>query len=114
MTHLQEQFEAFHRDNPRVWILFRNFSLRALHAGVPRYSADAVLHRLRWHIEVETRGAGVADGQELKINNNHASFYARMFRETYPQHADFFRIRHAQADQAITGGAPRHDLAVNA
>jgi hypothetical protein len=114
MCELVEQFKAFDRNNPTIWIHFRNFALRALHAGVPHYSADAILHRIRWHIEVETRGAGEVREQELKINNNHAAFYARKFREEYPRHADFFQIRHSKADGEIVGAAPQHNAAVNA
>lgn len=114
MCELLEQFKAFDRNNPKVWFYFRNYALRALHAGVPHYSADAILHRIRWHIDIETRGAGEVEGSILKINNNHAAFYARKFREQYPQHADFFQTRYAKADGEIIGATHQHDAAVNA
>jgi hypothetical protein len=115
MSHIQEQFEAFHRDNPLVWVWFKSFANRAVHAGkVSHYSADAILHRIRWYVDIETTGAGEADGKPLKINNNYAACYARLYAQTYPQHAGFFRMRKSQVDNQIVGSAPRHDAAVNA
>ena len=84
---LDVKFEEYHRDNPRVWELFVAFTFQLIEAGRRHYSADAVMHRIRWHAAMETTG------DEFKINNNHVSRYARMFHKTYPEHVGFFRTR---------------------
>jgi hypothetical protein len=97
---LRAQFEAFHASNPKVWDLFVRFTMDLIVAGHKHYSADAVLHRIRWHTNVETRKAGMSPtGEELKINNNFAAFYSRMFADRYPGNRDFFQIRKSAADE---------------
>ena len=114
MSHLQEQFEAFDRDNPQVWDLFVRYTDRAIAAGLSHYSSDAVLHRLRWHTNVDTRGAGEVDGKQLKINNNYSAYFARKYAARFPEHAGFFQIRNLSSDRLIVGANSHHDAAVNA
>lgn len=84
----QAAFEAWLRDNPRMWDLFVGFTQRVIAAGFRHYSADAICHRIRWHVDVE-----VIDPGGWKINNNHVAYLARRFEKFYPQHAGFFRLR---------------------
>lgn len=86
MTHLTA-FAAFHRQNPRVWDLFKSFTKQAIASGRPHYSADAVLHRIRWYTTVETAGP------VFKINDHYSSLYARLFHLAYPERGRFFEIR---------------------
>lgn len=81
-------FLAFHADNPDVWTLFDRFAHQAVRSGRPCYSARAIMERIRWHYAVETQSP-----DEFKINNNHTPFYARMWLERNPAHAEFFRTR---------------------
>jgi hypothetical protein len=85
-------WKAFHEANPRVWELFLRYSSELIYAGVPRYSADAILHRIRWHFAIETRHG------EIKINNNFAAYYARLFAERNPQLAAFFETRRLNSE----------------
>lgn len=80
-------FLAFHAENPDVWTLFERFALGAIEAGRDHYSAKAVVERIRWHVEIETRG------DEMKINNNFTAHFARMFHLAHPNHDGFFRNR---------------------
>jgi hypothetical protein len=96
---LRQEFELFDRTNPAVWELFLHYTRWLVDRGHGHYSADAVLHRVRWATNVETLNAGVADGQPLKINNNFAAFYARKWAASNPQYRDFFRMRRSAADQ---------------
>ena len=59
--------------------------LRAL--GFKRYSADAILHRVRWHMHVE-RG-----NRAFKANNNWTAPLARWFLKNHPEAAGFFELR---------------------
>ena len=83
-----DSFEMFHAENPEVWTLFCRFALEAVASGAAHYSAHAIIHRIRWHTEIET---GDLDG--LKINNNFFPYYARMFHLALPEHNGFFRNR---------------------
>ncbi len=84
---LEQAFETWFADNPAVWRLFVRFTFEAIAAGHKHYSADAIVHRIRWHTSVETRG------DEFMVNNNHVALLARRFAEQYAQHAEFFRMR---------------------
>ncbi len=83
-----DAFEKFHAENPEVWQLFQRFALEAVASGAAHYSAHAIIHRIRWHTEIETR-----DFDGLKINNNFFPYYARMFHLALPERDGFFRNR---------------------
>jgi hypothetical protein len=83
------RFTNFHQENPGIWRLFERFSLRAAQTR-ERYSAYAVLHRVRWEVEIETRDV---DGLGLKVNNDFTPFYARLFRLAHPDRAGVFECR---------------------
>lgn len=92
-TRLEREFLAFHRENPHVWELFQRFALDAIRSGRRHYSARAIVHRIRWHYEVET-----ARTDDFKINNNHSPYYARLFAERHPEHARFFEYRRVRGE----------------
>lgn len=77
---------------PDVWEMFERFALDAIAAGHRTYSADAVLHRVRWE-------CGVVKRDTWKCNNNLTAWYARKFHRLHPRHAGFFRLRASVADQ---------------
>lgn len=81
-------FDEWLEQNPLVWELFERFTFEAIAAGMRRYSADAICHRIRWHVEIET-----CDRDGFKLNNNHVAYLARLFAKKNPKHADFFRLR---------------------
>ena len=80
------RFAAFDLAHPEVWRLFCDYAFEARNAGHLRYSADAILHRVRWHTSVMERKA-------LHLNNDWTPYYARKFHETYPDLAGFFETR---------------------
>jgi hypothetical protein len=84
---LQGSFEKFDRENPIVWELFCNFTHELIRAGRTRYSADAILHRIRWETAVKTKD------EMFKLNNNHAVFYGEKFMNTFPIYRGFFEQR---------------------
>lgn len=90
---LWKQFNEFDRDNPGVWELFKRFTLQVINAGHAHYSADCVLHRIRWHTSVDT-----GRGEDFRINNNYAAGYARKFETEFPRHRGFFRLRASKLD----------------
>lgn len=66
---------------------FTRLALALIRAGHPHYSADAILHRIRWHHHVDQ------GDREFKANNNWTPALAREFHREYPAHKDFFQTR---------------------
>lgn len=86
-------FELFHENNPQVYELFKHFAREAA-ARLPRFSADAILHRIRWWVAVETH-----DPAGWKINDHWSAFYARLLIKDDPGFAGFFELRRSAADR---------------
>jgi hypothetical protein len=59
--------------------LFERNALLISDRGFQRYSADAILHSIRWHMHVE-RG-----NREFKLNNNWTAPLARWFMKRHPE-----------------------------
>ena len=69
-----------------VYDLFERFSIEASRR-TDRYSADAILHRIRWFSMIE-RG-----DRAFKGNNNWTPILARWFMGKYPSLTGFFELR---------------------
>jgi len=85
---IKKQYLKYHRMHPVVWDLFKKFTFEAIKAGHKHYSADAIVHRVRWETAVT-----LAEKGDFKINNNFVTYYARRFMRENPQHRGFFRTR---------------------
>lgn len=79
-------FEQYDRQNPLVWVFFKRFTFDVIRAGHTKFSADSILHRIRWETTVVTAG-------HYKINNNFSADYARKFIREFPQYKTFFETR---------------------
>lgn len=87
-----KQFETFDSENPKVWELFEKYAKQLIDKGVNHWSADNILHKIRFETRLET------NDPNYKINNNYSAFYARKFARIYPKHKDFFEFRKSKAD----------------
>lgn len=67
--------------------LFERLALEVAGRGFKRYSADSILHRLRWHFNIEKGDRG------FKCNNNWTAPLARWFLGRHPELAKFFELR---------------------
>jgi hypothetical protein len=67
--------------------LFARLATEAHRSGLKHYSADAILHRVRWHEQIE-RG-----NREFKANNNWTAPLARWLMARNPAMRGFFEIR---------------------
>jgi hypothetical protein len=90
---IARRFAEIDLANPIVWAMFERFTFEMIRRGFQHYSADAVLHRVRWETAMP-----LEDDSSFKINNNWSCCYARKFRDRYPAHAEFFRLRVSQVD----------------
>jgi len=95
---IYEAFKKFHLENPMVWDLFKQYTFMIIERDFNNYGVAAVFERIRWHVEIETRG-------ELKLNNNFRAYYSRMFESKFPEHEGFFRKR-----KRISENQEAHDV----
>jgi hypothetical protein len=87
-----ESFVRFHKENPRVWRLFEQLSLRMLYKGHMSYSANAIFEQIRRHMNVTTTG------DKVKLSNNYRAYYARLFHLRHPHLNNFFKCRRIVSD----------------
>lgn len=90
----ERRFAEFLAVHPEVWDLFVHFTRDRIRRGFIRYSADAILHRIRFETE-----HALDDGTGFRVNNNWTPFFARRWREQFPEFADLFQTRVARVDR---------------
>lgn len=80
---------------PDVCVLFEKLALQVAKAGHSRYSADAVLHRIRWYEHIDK------GNREFKLNDHWTAPLSRWFLARHPDLAKqkFFetRVRRTEA-----------------
>jgi len=87
-TYMESQTSAPPEGVPSdVAALFERLAMQVHHAGHERYSADAILHRIRWHEQIERGNRG------FRANNNWTAPLARWFLARNPQLPGFFETR---------------------
>ena len=97
-----DQARNFHRENPKIWHLFCEFTFELIKRGFKHYGAKSIMERIRWHTDTPDK-----DGKStFKINNNYTAFYARGFMIKYPNHDGFFRTREQISKSEEATGKP--------
>lgn len=84
----QRKFRHFIQKNPKIWRLFETFTFDRINRGHDRYSADSIIHRIRWETPAKTN-----ESDDFKINNNISSYMARHFIRKHPKYNKFFELR---------------------
>ena len=90
---VQQRFEIFDEQHPEVWVLFVQFSQQVRAAGRDKYSARAIIHRIRWHYAVNPER-----DEGFKINDVFSSRYARKLLEDDPTFVGFFELRELRVE----------------
>lgn len=75
---------------PDVCLYFEKLALDLIRDGFKRYSADGLLHKIRWHWQVERGDRG------FLVNNNWSAPLARWFIARNPAAKEFFALRIAK------------------
>ena len=70
-----------------VETMFHNITSELISKGYERFSADAILHRIRWYMRVDK------GDREFKVNNNWSSELSRRFTDSNPRNCGFFEQR---------------------
>jgi hypothetical protein len=77
-------WETWHSNNPQIWEYFEKFTLDAIKANKSKISHWLIINRIRWETSIVTTGS------DFKISNNFIAFYARKWKEVYPQYEYIF------------------------
>lgn len=94
---LEAAFLEFHQKNPKVYEKFCERCELLIAAGFRRYSADGIMHTIRFDHDVAIKSTSVdGEGHPLKINNDVVRFYAEKWTREHPEHPDFFQSRKNQ------------------
>lgn len=88
----QERFDRFHELNPHVYEALRVLARDLVRAGRQRLGINMLVEVLRWQRMLRT------EGDDYKLNNNYAPFYARKLMADDPYLAGVFETRKAYAD----------------
>ena len=90
----KENFEEFHKNNPKIYILFIKFTNMVIERKRKYYSAKAIFHRIRWETMMSSTTHQLLG--DFKIDDGWISHYARKFMDDFPQHRGFFKtqVRH--------------------
>lgn len=80
-------FEKYDADNPKIWKMFCKLAHRLIRKGRTHFSADAILHKIRFDTAISGKG------DVFKINNNFSAYYARKFMNNFPLYKGFFQLR---------------------
>ncbi len=92
---MNKPFEEYHKENPGIYLEFKELTLKLIGRGRTYYGANGIIEVIRYHRI--TKATGYAQDPEkstdFKVNNNYAPDYARKFMSEYPQFNGFFRTR---------------------
>lgn len=81
-------FVAYHHAHPEIYAAFRTIALRLYNRGVKHYGGKAIMEIVRYETIIQ------AQGEPLKIQNNHTSRYVRLLMANDQRFASgFFEIR---------------------
>ena len=89
---IESNFRKFHRENPIIYKLFKQFTVQAINRGHKKLSSEMIINRIRWETSI------VSNDKDYKINNNYKPFYSRLFMNEHPDYKDFFYRRSSKAD----------------
>jgi len=88
-----QRFRKFHKENPTIYKLFREFAISAYERGHrSHFGARMIGERIRWYTNVDTTD------KQYKINDHYWPYYARLLALTDLRFSDFFEMRGGGAD----------------
>ena len=99
---LVESFYEFHNANPQVYERIVEVCHALRRNGIGKYSINTILHAIRFERDLRTSGQVVAcdnKPQRVKLNNNHAPYYARLVMAREPELKGFFDLRSTELDR---------------
>jgi hypothetical protein len=101
---IQQAFEEFHKENPKVYDLFKRYALIAIKKGKKKVSFKLIMNVIRWDVYIKTfdrnrfsirvwRYGKKTEIDTFKINDAYGSRYARLFVKDFPEFSDRIELR---------------------
>ena len=75
------RFREFHKANPEVYEVIKDYVQDAMNAGFSNYSMKLIFNHVRWHHSFK----GLQDAYH--------AYYARLFTKDHPEFEGFFTLR---------------------
>jgi len=98
---IQQAFDEYHKNNPKVYEKFKELSLLAIRKGKSKISFKLILNVIRWQhfMNVNEQTDVFLDNEfrKFKINDSYASRYARLFTQEFPEYEKFIEFRRLRA-----------------
>lgn len=88
VADLDARFAEYHRRNPRVYKLFKQYAFQVKRTGREHFGGKVIMERIRWYQMFETN-----DPEGFKINNSYVSRYVRLLVKEHPEFEGFFETR---------------------
>ena len=88
---IEERFQLFHAENPWVYREIVYMARKAKELGRKRIGMKQIFEVIRWNHAIKTRG------ENVKLNNNYSSRYARLIERQEPDLRDLFETRELKA-----------------
>lgn len=89
---IDERFQVMQLQRPQIYALFVHWALQLRDRGHRRYSADAIMHVIRFHTDLSQEPR-----EPFKISNDLISRYARQAMRDHPELDGFFQLRELTA-----------------
>lgn len=89
---LVARFTRYHNQHPEVWDSFKRYATEMRATGRKRYSAWAIINKIRWDHDVVT-------AEDFKISNDYIALYARVMIHLEPGFAEFFNTRPMKSER---------------
>jgi hypothetical protein len=96
---IEERFHRFHAQNPWVYREIVSMALKAKGLGRKRIGMKQIFEVIRWNHAIQTRG------ENVKLNNNYSSRYARLIERQEPDLRDLFETRELKSIRARRHGS---------
>lgn len=80
METISQKFNEFHRKNPNVYLLFKQYAYEAHLRGEHKLGAKHIIEQIRWR-------------EKVKVSNMFTSRYVRKFVQDFPSYACLFVLR---------------------
>lgn len=87
---IDQYFEQYVKDNPDIYGYYVSFAIAWLKSGARKISSKQIIGRIRWELEVETKGS---EAICRKINDIYSSRFSRLFISEYPEYSERFEFR---------------------
>lgn len=104
---IQQAFEEYDHNNPKVYAHFCRLVWKAIKKGYRRISAKLIINVIRWEVYLQPKAQEKTEvilgtdmfgtAKSFKINDAYASRYARKFIKENPGAEAYFELRELRA-----------------